>query len=175
MNIYGCSVLRHLKGNVRCAASAAHDNNVNAVTSTGVHTITHSSSQRTPRASQSSSVRVSVDTCHSAQPDGAGAAQRGSRACGCARHARCARCHGVCCMRAAPTEAWGSWRDAHLQLVRHLEDDLGVAERRVRRRGCSRDRVQLGRLKAVRGVAGVGGSRQAISRPRLAATGLAVE
>ena len=92
MNIYGCSVLRHLKGNVRCAASAAHDNNVNAVTSTGVHTITHSSSQRTPRASQSSSVRVSVDTCHSAQPDGAGAAQRGSRACGCARHARCARC-----------------------------------------------------------------------------------
>ena len=29
MNIYGCSVLRHLNGNVRCAASAAHENNVN--------------------------------------------------------------------------------------------------------------------------------------------------
>ena len=39
-----------------------------------------------------------------------------------------------------------------------IEDDLGVAELRMRRRGCSRDHVQLRRLKAVglRVLAGAG-------------------
>ena len=131
-------------------------------TSNGRPSSTRADGHPTRGASQSSSVRVGFDTCHSTARRRWGDAARRPGVRVCAACALCTACWRVACVlhlwRDGAHGRWAARGGMRTSNSFAIEDDLGVAELRLRRRGCSRDHVQLRRLKAVglRVLAGAG-------------------
>ena len=92
---------RHYQGTSNKLRKATCDLRRALFTSTNTSTnVPHGRAGTPPAARANRAACASVSIPATAQPDGAGATQRGGQACGCARHARCARRAGVlpaCC------------------------------------------------------------------------------